>query len=98
MDARAERQPSKSVGAIAAVLGLISVATVIFIGFSSFTAFHPGDWLAIAALVLFGVSWLAAVALGIVALRRAGRGWALVGLGCSLASAVAMFVMLTVAG
>ena len=98
MDTTNTGRASKSFGIWSAVLGLVSVAGVAFVWLTSTIPFTPGNAIVAAAALIMVLSWLASVALGLVSLRSAGRGWAIVGLALAALSIAGMVVLLNTAG
>lgn len=86
-------------GALAFLSALVLVGSVAMIGFTSFTAFNPPDWLRIATMAPLPVAIISAVGFGLAGMkRRSGRVWAIAGLALAGLSVVVFIVMISVGG
>lgn len=85
-------------GSASVVTGIAAVASAVFLGVTSFTAYDPPEWARIAGVLVLLGSLVAAGVSGALGLGGRQRRAAVVGLSLAGASAVACAVMLVVGG
>lgn len=89
---------SKRLGRWCAVLGLVSLAALVWLWVLSATPLDPPNWVRILGLVWLPVGVVGALFTGIPALRGEGRPGALVGLIAAAVTVIAFVVLINVLG
>jgi hypothetical protein len=86
-------------GLLSCLLAIAAAGSVAMIGFTSFTAFNPPDWLRIATMAPLPLLLILSVGLGIVSLKRgASRFGAIAGLVLAGLSLIAFITMVSFGG
>lgn len=86
-------------GILSFLSAVLTMASVTMIGFTSFTAFNPPDWLRITTMAPLPFLIIASVGFGIAGLKQnSGRAWAIGGLAIAFLSVAAFIVMISVGG
>lgn len=85
----------KSAGNICIVMGIVAIASVVFIGVTSFTAFNPPNWARIVGGLLIPVSLIASVISGASGWRGPERVKATAGLLFSAVAVIVFVIMLS---
>lgn len=86
-------------GVLAFLLAIATAGSVAMIGFTSFTAFNPPDWLRIATMAPLPFLIILSVGFGVTGIKRnSGRAWAIAGLALTALSVVAFIIMINVGG
>jgi hypothetical protein len=86
-------------GIIAFLLAVVTAASVVMIGFTSFTPFNPPDWLRILSMAPLPFAIILSIGFGVAGLKKgSGRVWAIAGFILAGLSIAAFFVMIAVGG
>lgn len=91
-------RPSKTLGVVSAVLGLVALVAFGWLWALSATPLDPPNWVRILGIAFLPIGVVGGAVTGIAGLRGAGRGWAIAGLVAVGLSIVAVSVLITVMG
>ncbi len=86
-------------GMLSFLFAIATAASVAMIGFTSFTAFNPPDWLRIVTMAPLPLLIILSVGFGVAGMKAGpGRAWAFTGFVLTGLSIVAFCVMIGVGG